>query len=62
MQQALEEELAHDPNVVLLGEDVGAKGGVFKASIGLQEAFGPDRVLDTPVSEIAIQAWPSARP
>jgi 2-oxoisovalerate dehydrogenase E1 component beta subunit len=54
VQQALAEELARDPNVVLLGEDVGAKGGVFKASIGLQEAFGPVRVLDTPVSEIAI--------
>jgi 2-oxoisovalerate dehydrogenase E1 component beta subunit len=54
VQQALEEEMARDPNVVLLGEDVGAKGGVFKASIGLQEAFGPVRVLDTPVSEIAI--------
>jgi 2-oxoisovalerate dehydrogenase E1 component beta subunit len=54
VQQALEEELARDPSVVLLGEDVGAKGGVFKASIGLQEAFGPLRVLDTPVSEIAI--------
>lgn len=54
IQQALEEELARDPSVVLLGEDVGAKGGVFKASVGLQEAFGPLRVLDTPVSEIAI--------
>ncbi len=54
VQQALEEELARDPNVVLLGEDVGAKGGVFKASVGLQAAFGPLRVLDAPVSEIAI--------
>jgi 2-oxoisovalerate dehydrogenase E1 component beta subunit len=54
VQQALEEEMARDPSVVLLGEDVGAKGGVFKASVGLQEAFGPLRVLDTPVSEIAI--------
>src|ERR1700749_419478 len=54
VQQALGEEMARDPSVVLLGEDVGAKGGVFKASVGLQEAFGPLRVLDTPVSEIAI--------
>jgi 2-oxoisovalerate dehydrogenase E1 component subunit beta len=54
VQQALEEEMARDPSVVLLGEDVGAKGGVFKASVGLQAAFGPLRVLDAPVSEIAI--------
>jgi 2-oxoisovalerate dehydrogenase E1 component beta subunit len=54
VQQALEEEMARDPSVVLLGEDVGAKGGVFKASVGLQAAFGPVRVLDAPVSEIAI--------
>jgi 2-oxoisovalerate dehydrogenase E1 component beta subunit len=54
VQQALEEEMSRDPSVVLLGEDVGAKGGVFKASVGLQAAFGPLRVLDAPVSEIAI--------
>jgi 2-oxoisovalerate dehydrogenase E1 component beta subunit len=54
VQQALEEEMARDPSVVLLGEDVGAKGGVFKASVGLQAAYGPLRVLDAPVSEIAI--------
>ena len=51
---ALHEEMEHDPNVVLLGEDVGVKGGVFGASKGLLERFGPLRVLDTPVSEIAI--------
>ena len=52
--EALHEEMARDPNVVLLGEDVGVKGGVFGASKGLLDAFGPIRVLDTPVSEIAI--------
>jgi 2-oxoisovalerate dehydrogenase E1 component beta subunit len=52
--EALHEEMARDPNVVMLGEDVGVKGGVFGASKGLLEAFGPMRVLDTPVSEIAI--------
>jgi 2-oxoisovalerate dehydrogenase E1 component beta subunit len=51
---ALHEEMERDPNVVLLGEDVGVKGGVFGASKGLLERFGPVRVLDTPVSEIAI--------
>jgi 2-oxoisovalerate dehydrogenase E1 component beta subunit len=51
---ALHEEMERDPNVVLLGEDVGVKGGVFGASKGLLERFGPLRVLDTPVSEIAI--------
>jgi len=52
--EALHEEMARDEDVVLLGEDVGVKGGVFGASKGLLDAFGPTRVLDTPVSEIAI--------
>jgi len=51
---ALREELARDDTVVLLGEDVGRKGGVFKTSEGLLDEFGPLRVLDTPVAEIAI--------
>ena len=52
--EALHEEMARDDSVVLLGEDVGGKGGVFGASKGLLARFGPSRVLDTPVSEIAI--------
>ena len=52
--EALHEEMARDDDVVLLGEDVGVKGGVFGASKGLLDAFGPTRVLDTPVSEIVI--------
>ncbi len=52
--EALHEEMARDDAVVLLGEDVGVKGGVFGASKGLLDKFGPERVLDTPVSEIAI--------
>ena len=52
--EALHEEMERDDDVVLLGEDVGVKGGVFGASKGLVERFGPIRVLDTPVSEIAI--------
>jgi 2-oxoisovalerate dehydrogenase E1 component beta subunit len=54
IREALAEEMDRDPAVVLLGEDVGRKGGVFKASEGLQERFGPRRVLDTPVAEIGI--------
>ena len=54
IREALWEEMARDVAVVLLGEDVGRKGGVFKASEGLQAEFGPLRVFDTPVAEIAI--------
>jgi len=52
--QALADELEADDRVLLFGEDVGAAGGVFKATDGLQERFGPKRVLDTPISEQAI--------
>ena len=51
---ALREEMLRDEKVFILGEDVGKKGGVFKATDGLYEEFGPDRVLDTPLSESAI--------
>ena len=44
-------EMAHDPTVVVLGEDVGVNGGVFRATQGLQEKFGKDRVQDTPLAE-----------
>ncbi|HZF26175.1 MAG TPA: alpha-ketoacid dehydrogenase subunit beta [Steroidobacteraceae bacterium] len=44
-------EMTHDPNVVVLGEDVGVNGGVFRATAGLQEKFGKDRVQDTPLAE-----------
>jgi pyruvate dehydrogenase E1 component beta subunit len=50
----LDEALAGDERVVLLGEDVGANGGVFRISDGLLEAYGPDRVIDTPVAESGI--------
>jgi pyruvate dehydrogenase E1 component beta subunit len=46
--------MERDSNVVLLGEDVAAAGGVFKATVGLLERFGPTRVRDTPISEQAI--------
>lgn len=43
--------LEHDPSVVVLGEDVGRSGGVFRATAGLQQRFGADRVQDTPLAE-----------
>ena len=48
------QEMRRDPNLVFLGEDVAAAGGVFKTTVGLLEEFGPDRVRDTPISEQAI--------
>jgi len=51
---ALEEEMTRDEKVFILGEDVGKKGGVFKATEGLYEKFGETRVLDTPLAESAI--------
>jgi len=48
------QEMERDPNVVLIGEDVGAAGGVFKLTEGLFDRFGPERVRDTPISEQAI--------
>ena len=51
---ALKHEMARDPNVVVLGEDVGVDGGVFRATLGLAERFGPERVIDTPLAEALI--------
>ncbi len=51
---AVAQEMERDETVVLLGEDVGAAGGVFKLTEGLFERFGPERVRDTPISEQAI--------
>lgn len=51
---ALSEEMSRDERVVLFGEDVARRGGVFLATEGLQQKFGPDRVLDSPLSEAAI--------
>ena len=48
------QEMRRDPNVVFLGEDVAAAGGVFKTTVGLLDEFGPIRVRDTPISEQAI--------
>ncbi len=51
---ALAHELGADESVVLLGEDIGVNGGVFRATVGLQERFGDHRVLDTPLAETMI--------
>jgi acetoin:2,6-dichlorophenolindophenol oxidoreductase subunit beta len=52
--RGIAQEMRRDPSVVFLGEDVAAAGGVFKATVGLLEEFGPQRVRDTPISEQAI--------
>ena len=52
--RGISQEMRRDNNVVFLGEDIGKAGGVFKATVGLYEEFGPLRVRDTPISEQAI--------
>ena len=54
INEAMREEMQRDENVFVLGEDVGKKGGVFRATDGLYDEFGEDRVLDTPLAESAI--------
>ena len=54
VNQALAWEMAHDDSVVVFGEDVGLNGGVFRATVNLQEKFGKQRVFDTPLAEAMI--------
>ncbi|GLH65790.1 alpha-ketoacid dehydrogenase subunit beta [Geothrix edaphica] len=54
IRRALFDAMEADPRVCCLGEDIGAYGGAFRATEGLLERFGPDRVIDTPISEQAI--------
>jgi pyruvate dehydrogenase E1 component beta subunit len=54
IREALREELSRDEKVYMLGEDIGLFGGCFGVTAGLQEEFGPERVMDTPISEAAI--------
>lgn len=54
INQALAYEMNHDPTVLLLGEDIGKNGGVFRATQGLYDKFGPERVCDTPLAESMI--------
>jgi pyruvate dehydrogenase E1 component beta subunit len=52
--RGIAQEMRRDQRLVMLGEDIGAAGGVFKTTVGLLDEFGPDRVRDTPISEQAI--------
>lgn len=54
IRQALDEEMARDENVFVMGEDIGAYGGAFKVTDGLLSKYGEGRVIDTPISEAAI--------
>jgi pyruvate dehydrogenase E1 component beta subunit len=54
VNQALAYEMERDRDVLLLGEDIGVNGGVFRATVGLQSRFGAERVIDTPLAEAAI--------
>ena len=56
IREALREEMRRDPQVFVLGEDVGVYGGAFKVTDGFQDEFGPWRVIDMPLSETAIVA------
>jgi len=51
VRRACDEELANDPMVICMGEDVGLAGGTYKATQGLYDKYGPERVIDTPISE-----------
>ncbi len=51
ISEALREEMLRDPNVLLIGEDIGDLGGAFKVTDGFLREFGPDRVIDTPLAE-----------
>lgn len=57
IRSALDVELAADERVVILGEEVGALGGVFTVTQGLQERYGEDRVIDSPIAESALVGW-----
>jgi 2-oxoisovalerate dehydrogenase E1 component beta subunit len=54
LRQAMDEELARDERVFIVGEDVGPRGGVFRATQGLFEKYGAERVLDSPLAELSI--------
>ncbi len=54
--EAMDEELARDPRVFITGEDVGPRGGVFRATMGLYEKYGATRIVDSPLAELSIVA------
>ncbi|MDD4000287.1 MAG: alpha-ketoacid dehydrogenase subunit beta [Bacilli bacterium] len=54
VNQTLDQQMGLDPNIILLGEDIGLSGGVFRTTSGLQKKYGEERVIDTPIAEAAI--------
>lgn len=54
IRQAMDEELARDDRVFITGEDVGPRGGVFRATLGLYDKYGPQRIIDSPLAELSI--------
>jgi pyruvate dehydrogenase E1 component beta subunit len=54
INEAMHEEMQRDPSIIVIGEDVGRAGGVYKLTDGLYDRFGPGRVIDTPISEAGI--------
>jgi 2-oxoisovalerate dehydrogenase E1 component beta subunit len=54
VRQAMDEELARDDRVFITGEDVGKRGGVFRATLGLIDKYGPERIIDSPLAELSI--------
>src|SRR5512145_1439392 len=56
VRAAMDEELARDPRVFITGEDVGPRGGVFRATQGLHDKYGDTRIVDSPLAELSIVA------
>ncbi|MCA9907856.1 MAG: alpha-ketoacid dehydrogenase subunit beta, partial [Anaerolineae bacterium] len=56
LRQAMDEELERDPRVFVVGEDVGPRGGVFRATQGLYEKYGANRLVDSPLAELSLVA------
>jgi 2-oxoisovalerate dehydrogenase E1 component beta subunit len=54
IRQAMDEEMARDERVFIVGEDVGKRGGVFRATLGLYDKYGAERVIDSPLAELSI--------
>jgi pyruvate/2-oxoglutarate/acetoin dehydrogenase E1 component len=57
LNEALREEMAADPAVLVIGEDIASHGGLFRVTAGLLDEFGPERVIDSPISEAAITGF-----
>ena len=54
LRDTMAEAMRRDPSIIIVGEDVGPRGGVFRATQGLYDEFGPDRVIDSPLAELSI--------